>query len=257
MKRLLLSGLLVLTLALNAQAPTAVPIPKEPHHHLVLENNYVRVFRVSVPGHDATLLHQHDGPYLYVSLGPADVINAIQGRPEVHIVMADGQVGYSLGNFAHIARTDTGLVFNNVTIELLKPQGEPKNICEKIVDGPLNDCPSSEARGLPPNSPLLALAGATRKKQLLKTDELLMSEESIALKMNYILSDPHVSQLLVVDQGTELGVDRPGELSQTLHGGEVLWIDPGKKVTIVTAGPHKNNQFLLIRFKQDDTTKQP
>src|SRR5713226_1083618 len=97
MKPLLCSLLFLFAFSLSAQAPVAVPIPKEPHHHLVLENSYVRVFRVSVPGHDATLLHQHDVPYLYVSLGPADVINAVQGKPEAHLTMADGQIGYSRG----------------------------------------------------------------------------------------------------------------------------------------------------------------
>src|SRR6266852_4665493 len=95
---LLCSAVLVLAIGLNAQAPIAVPIPKEPHHHLVFENSYVRVFRVSVPAHEATLLHQHDVPYLYVALGPADVINAVQGKPEVRLVMADEQVGYSPGH---------------------------------------------------------------------------------------------------------------------------------------------------------------
>src|SRR6267378_5991547 len=113
----------------------AVPIPKEPHHHLVLENEYVRVFRVRVPAHDATLLHQHDVPYLYVALGPADVINAVQGKPEVRLVMADGQLGYSPGHFAHIARNQSDMPFNNVTIELLKPQREPRNICAEVVPG--------------------------------------------------------------------------------------------------------------------------
>src|SRR6266446_9356388 len=131
MKPLLCSAVLLLTFSLNAQAPVAVPIPKEPHHHLVLENEYVRVFRVSVPAHEATLLHQHDVPYLYISLAPADVINAVQGRPEARIVMADGQLSYSPGHSAHIARTDSDIPFNNVTIELLRPQGEPRNICEK------------------------------------------------------------------------------------------------------------------------------
>src|SRR6266852_2589784 len=135
MKPLLCSLLLLFTFSLNAQSPTAVPLQKEPHHHLVLENEYVRVFRVSVPAHDATLLHQHDVPYLYISLGPADVVNAVQGRPEGRIVMADGQLGYSPGHFAHIARTDAGSTFDNVTIELLKPQGEPQNICVEVVPG--------------------------------------------------------------------------------------------------------------------------
>jgi len=82
MKPLLFSLLLLFAFFLSAQAPVAVPIPKEPHHHLVLENSYVRVFRVSIPANDATLLHQHDVPYIYVALGPADVINAVAGQPE-------------------------------------------------------------------------------------------------------------------------------------------------------------------------------
>src|SRR5467141_5194999 len=135
MKRSFLVLALLLSPSLPAQAPVAVPIAKEPHHHLVLENEYVRVFRVSVPAHDATLLHQHDVPYLYVALGPADVINAVQDRPEVHLVMADGQLGYSPGHFAHIARNESDMPFNNVTIELLKPQREPRNICAEVVPG--------------------------------------------------------------------------------------------------------------------------
>src|SRR3989454_8918176 len=133
MKPLLCSALLLLTFSSNAQAPTAVPIPKEPHHHLVLENDYVRVFRVRVPAHDATLVHLHDVPYLYVALGPADVINAVQGKPEVRLVMADGQLGYSPGHFAHIARNQSDMPFNNVTIELLKAQRAPRKICAEVV----------------------------------------------------------------------------------------------------------------------------
>src|SRR2546425_11812338 len=135
MKPLLCSFLPFFAFCVSAHAPTAVPIPKEPHHRLVLENEYVRVFRVSVPAHDATLLHQHDVPYLYVALGPADVINAVQGKPEVRLVMADGQLGYSPGHFAHIARNQSDMPFNNVTIELLKPQREPRNICAEVVPG--------------------------------------------------------------------------------------------------------------------------
>src|SRR5260370_30855023 len=102
MNRLFLVLALLFSASLPAQAPSAVPLPKEPHHHLVLENDYVRVFRVSVPAHDATLLHQHDVPYLYISLGPADVINAVQGRPQTPTAMADGQLGYSPRPFAHL-----------------------------------------------------------------------------------------------------------------------------------------------------------
>jgi hypothetical protein len=254
MKPLLCSALLLLTLSLGAQAPTAVPIPKEPHHHLVLENSYVRVFRVSVPAHQATLLHQHDVPYLYVALGPADVINAVQGKPEVRLVMADGQLGYSPGHFAHIARTDSGLVFNNVTIELLHPQAEPRNLCERVVDGPFKECLSDFSK-LPPYSPLIALAEATRQKRLFETDEILVTSFSIGLKQNYTESDSQPARLLVVEDNSELRVDVPGQSPRTLCGGEVLWLEAGKKWTIATLGQHRFTRFLLIRFNDGYASK--
>ena len=250
MKPLLCSLLLLFVFSLSAQAPTAVPIPKEPHHHLVLENSYVRVFRVNIPAHDATLLHQHDVPYVYVALGPADVSNAVQGKPEARLVMVDGQVGYSRGGFAHIARTDSGLVFNNVTIELLHPQGEPRNLCEKIIDGPLNGCQNSSSSTLPPDSPLRALAKALAIKQLFETEEIFVTSHSIALKQSYSESGSQPSRLLVVDEGSELQVDMPGEPSKSVGGGEALWFEAGKKWTIVTPGPHKLTRFLLIQFKR-------
>src|SRR5258708_6860026 len=124
---------------LTLQNPTAppgpVPISEEPHHRLVLQNDFIRVYNVMVPPLDATLLHQHDHPYLYVTLGPADIINAIVGKPELHQILQDGETHYSPGHFAHIARTDSGVQFQNVTIELVHPQGTPKNLCKEVLPG--------------------------------------------------------------------------------------------------------------------------
>lgn len=248
MKPLICWALLLFAFSLSAQAPVAVPVANEPHHHLVFENSYVRVFRVSVPAHDATLLHQHDLPYVYVSLGPADVINAVAGKPEARLVMSDGQVGYSRGGFAHIARTDAGSSFDNVTIELLKPQGEPRNLCDKIVAGPVKEC-SSDSSKLPANSPLIALAQAMRQRGQLETDEIVVTSFSISLKMNYNEPDSQSPRLLVVDDNSELQVETLGETSKSLHAGEVSWLEAGKKWTIVTPGPHKLTRFLLIRFQ--------
>jgi len=253
---LLCSLLFLFAFSRSAQAPIAVPIPKEPHHHLVLENDYVRVFRVSVPAHESTLLHQHDVPYLYVSLGSADVINAVQDKPEAHLIMADGQLGYSPGHFAHIARNLSDAPFSNVTIELLKPQGEPRNLCDKVVPGPVKEC-SSDSSKLPANSPLIALARAMRQIGQLETDEIVVTSFSIALKMNYNEPDSQSSRLLVVDDNSELQVEIPGETSKALHAGEVLWLEAGKKWTIDTPGPHKLTRFLLIRFKDGEAAKWP
>jgi hypothetical protein len=249
MKPLLCSLLLLFAFSLSAQAPVAVSISKEPHHHLVLENSYVRVFRVSVPAHDATLLHQHDVPYIYVALGPGDVINAVASKPEAHLVMTDGQVGYSRGGFAHIARTDSGLVFNNVTIELLHPQGEPRNLCEKIIDGPLNDCPNSDANKLPSDSPLRAPARFAKMERLFETDEILAEAASLAAKTSYNQSGPQPSQLIIALDNSEVRVDVHGKPSKSLHSGEALWLPAGNPPTIINLDVHGTSRFLLFSFK--------
>src|SRR5258708_19303805 len=71
---------------LPQQSPTAppgpVPIGEEPHHRLLLQNDFTHVYVVMVPPLDATLLHQHDLPYLYVPLPPPDTINPIVANPD-------------------------------------------------------------------------------------------------------------------------------------------------------------------------------
>jgi len=193
-------------------------------------------------------------PYLYVSLGSADVINAVQDKPEVHLVLADGQLGYSPGHFAHIARNLSDAPFNNVTIELLHPQGDVHNLCERVIDGPVKECSSDFSR-LPPKSPLIALAQAISQKGLLETDEILVTSFSIALKQNYSESGSQPARLLIVDDNSDLQVERLGEVSKSLHAGEFLWLQAGKAWTIDTPGPHKLTRFLLIRFKDGEAAK--
>jgi hypothetical protein len=241
-KKLSYSVLVILTFSLRAQAPTAVPILKEPHHHLVFENSYVRVFRVSVPAHEATLLHQHDVPYLYVALGPADVINAVQGKPEVRLVMADGQLGYSPGHFAHIARTDSGLVFNNVTIELLHAQGEVHNLCEKIVEGELGECRPFQNR---------SVSG----KPFLRSEEMQILSGTMKPKAQF--SDMGIEDRLLVamDQAEfevkfpgAAGPRSPGQPTTRIGPGDVLWI-PANRVASMTNLRAKPSSYLDILFE--------
>jgi hypothetical protein len=238
MKLILSLALLLLAFAANAQAPTPVPIPKEPHHHLVLENEYVRVFRVSIPGHDATLLHQHDVPYIYVSLGPADVINAVQGKPEARIVMADGQVGYSPGHFAHIARTDAGSSFDNVTIELLKPQGEPHNWCDKVAPDEALDCRAQIIEG-------------QKLRSLFRTDSVKVFLETLDSKASASWQ-AYSDALIVVLGDSQLKVSFDKK-SQNLDAEQAYWI-PRHTQQGVRKISFKNlrkgvSRYLLILFE--------
>jgi hypothetical protein len=240
-------------LALGGQIPDGpkpVPMTEEPHHHLIFENSYVRVFRFALPAHEATLLHAHDFPYISVALGPTEFTNAVVGKTETHSALADGQVGYSRGGFTHIVRTDTGSSFHNFTIELLHPQGDPRNLCQKITDGPFNECPAGDVDQLSPNAPLRTLAQAMKQERLFETAEVVVTSFSASIKEDYSETGPQTPRLLVVEQDSNLQVDSPEESPKRLHGGEILWLEAGKEWRIVTAGDHKVTRFLLIQFKE-------
>src|SRR5215472_9078833 len=150
MKAILVGLFLFFSCALGTQVQAQEPVPLahanvpgEPHHHLKIENEYVRVYYVEAPPHESTLLHQHDHDYIYVSLGPSDVVNAVLDKPEIHLQLKDGETHFTRGGFAHVARNLADTPFRNITIELLKPQGEPGNVCAQIIlNVPVGNCPT-------------------------------------------------------------------------------------------------------------------
>ena len=265
------------------QNPTApqgpVAIGEEPHHRLLLQNDFTHVYTVMVPPLDATLLHQHDFPYLYVTLGPADIINAIVGKPELHQVLQDGETHYSPGHFAHIARTDSGVAFRNVTIELVRPQGTPKNLCKDVLPGGPLDCP--EAKAAEESKPaeaataesktaakgkaaeakksarVRAAANAQGNKEQPKvsgdvpyfeTDEVRVDFHKVSDGADYVDAKPEAHALLVALTDANLDVNLGGEHIQFLHGGDALWMPAGQHRRIVDfLGTHSS--FLLISFK--------
>ena len=116
--------ILLLMAALWAQtAETPVAITAEPSHHLYLENEQVRVFQVEAAPQAATLVHQHDHDYIFVSLGASDIRNEVVGKAPVDLKLEDGEVHWSKGGFAHKITNLSDQPFRNVTIELLRAQG--------------------------------------------------------------------------------------------------------------------------------------
>jgi len=123
MKSPLLFSLVLCACAAAQTAPTTAPveITAEPFHHLVLKNRKVRVFSVDVPPKAATLLHRHKNDYVFVILGESVVRNERQGEKPGELRLNDGDVRFSKGGFAHIARNLGEAPFRNVTIEVRKP----------------------------------------------------------------------------------------------------------------------------------------
>ena len=133
----------------------AVLARSEPHHHLAFEDSTLRVLRVRVAAHDTTLLHEHDRDYFWIALGQSTIVNAKLGAPDATITSPDLSIHYTFGKFAHVARNPGTTPFDNITVELLRPQTTVHNLCEPAIgDKPL-DCKSP----LPKSR--VAFAGAT------------------------------------------------------------------------------------------------
>jgi len=92
-------------------------------HHLVLENELVRVFAVEIPPGQPTKLHRHRHDYIFVALGAAEISNEVEGRTPVKLRLAAGEVGYTEGGFAHVARNLGSTPFRVLAVEIL-PAGK-------------------------------------------------------------------------------------------------------------------------------------
>ncbi len=148
MKRTVIAvaGLAICGLAAPALAQKAVPVTSEPHHHLVYTGKNIRVFRVEVPAHSATLIHEHVTDYFWIAVGASEFVNAAVGKPEAPVNAADGSVHFTRGGFSHLARVDGPVPFRNVTVEMLETQTNPRNLCEAVIADQPTDCDAATKR---------------------------------------------------------------------------------------------------------------
>jgi len=113
--------LCLILLAAQAAAPE-VEITNEPHHHFTFENKSVRVFNVEIPSHSETLMHWHRHDYFSITLGGAEIVNAVKDKPAIPLKLPDGDVRFASATFAHIAKVTGDQPFRNVTIEVLEDE---------------------------------------------------------------------------------------------------------------------------------------
>jgi quercetin dioxygenase-like cupin family protein len=219
MKRALPLFLLIAMLAAFAAAPE-VEITAEPSHHLALENEYVRVFKVEVAPRAATLMHRHRHDYLFVTLGDAHVSNEVEGKPPVDLKLADGDTRFVPGSFAHIARNLDETPFRNVTIEILQ-------------DEKMRAAPSP----WPEESGEKTFAGG-RSKILFVKDGVRVSEVDLdagATVPSHHHNGPHLL-VAVSDLDVRSDVEGMGPMPGKFKAGEVKWLPGGYTHTLTNTG---------------------
>ncbi|PYT63002.1 MAG: hypothetical protein DMG35_05580 [Acidobacteria bacterium] len=246
MKILSCLALLVLAFSLSAQTPEPVPlahgtVPGEPHHHLKIENEYVRVYYVEVPPHDQTQLHQHGHDYIFVSLGPADVVNAVPDEPEVHLVLKDGETHFTRGGFAHVARNLSDAPFRNVTIEFLHPQDDLRNLCKSVAQGDLGVCNRSDTG-----------PGGYVEEPWFETKELRIDFLQLRRNARFVQRVPAGCLYVVLDESRMQ--DETGKPAVGLRPGDVFWVPAATILHLRNIAPTAS-RYLLLTFKSTQQTR--
>jgi quercetin dioxygenase-like cupin family protein len=211
---------------------TEVEITAEPSHHQILENAYVRVFKVEIPPHAATLMHRHHHDYFFVALAATTLSNEVAGKPATTIKIQQGEVRFAEGNFAHVARNLTDQSFPHVTIEFLK---------------------DTEARKTPPSKwdeerALHVHMNGTQDVLFVK-DGVRVSDFQLQ-PGGMVHNQHHPGPRLIIavsDIDIKSSIAGKGSMPIQLKSGEVKWLQGGSTDMLMNAG--KNSaRWITLEF---------
>ena len=115
-------GLVPSTTSSQSNSPQSpVEISGEAHHHPKFENEFVRVWDVTVSAGEATLWHVHRNDNVVVTLGDANLrLENVTGAP-AEAQWKFGEVRFAKATYTHRAMNIGTTPFHNLTVELLKP----------------------------------------------------------------------------------------------------------------------------------------
>ena len=221
-------------LASAQTAPQAVDVSAEPHHHLALENRYVRVFRVEVPPNTATGLHRHSNDYVFVTLGASQVSNEVEGKAPVKLQLADGEARYTEGGFAHVARNLASTPFRNVTVEILSA-ARRRAAAQKPAPGWERGVELFEGGSVD----TIVVRGGLRV-----TETELKPGAALARHRH---AGPH---LAIAISDFDLRSEAPGQPAQVIRkkAGDSDWVTAGVTHTLTNGGSN-TARFLSIEFR--------
>jgi len=232
-RRTIFLALLLASVTGLGQAPASVEITAEPHHHLLLENQYVRVFRAEVAPGDATLMHRHSHDYVFVSIGVSDVLNQVEGKAPAPLKMKDGETRFSAGGFSHIAHNQASTPFVAIAVELLQDQAAHATPPPKW----------DEERGLH------VLQGGTRDIMFVQ-DGVRVSEIELqpgAVVPSHHHNGPHLV-VAVTDVDVRSDVEGKAPMPVHINKGDVKWVQGGYTHTVTNIGKQEA-KFVTLEFQ--------
>jgi hypothetical protein len=221
-----------------AQEPAVLPLEAEPHHHLALKNEYVKVYQVEVAPHDAVKLHRHDTDAISLSLSDSPVTVHFPGKPDVQQKLVYGQIRLQARGYVHSTLVDGDTPFRNVTVELLMPQTGARNGCAQVIAGQPLNCAGLGAQ----------IGGLRLGEPQFETDQTYVGLVRVTPHESAVIGVPGRATLIVaLDGGATHGSENGGESS--LHAGDFVWLGRDKAGETCRNNSGKEVRFISFAFK--------
>jgi uncharacterized Zn-binding protein involved in type VI secretion len=232
-----LAALCVLPSLFAAQNSDVITMDHEPHHHLALHNDYVKVFNVEVAPGDSIILHSHDADTIAIAIGDQLVTVGIPGKTVPPSKNADGQVRLQRAGYIHSTHVDGDTPYHTVAVELMHPQTNFHNVCAEILPGQPLDCPASDA----------AADRASHRQTLLASADTVASLIRVPAHKSIEVEDAGPELIVALDDATISGLAK--EPMKTLKPGDFIWLDDhSNKGRSYTNKAAKEARFILIGF---------
>jgi len=231
-----MSYYLIVTLAFGvgallaqAESSQAVPVAKEPAHHEVLANQFVRVYHVKLAPHASTLVHIHDHDYIGVNLTTADLTNTPVGGQPKAMHVEPGVAQLIKAPLTHAVANLGDSRYENITVSLLKnsPQHPPGAVPEGNFGG----------------------EGVTTR-MLFENDIVRAWDIEIApggTQTHHVHQLPYLA-IAITDVNFKNVPDKGSQDTISVKAGEVAWRNPpyGHTLTNVSDQPAR---FISLEFK--------
>jgi hypothetical protein len=237
------AAILFFPLVGGTQEQSVVPLKSEPHHHLVLHNNFVNVFSVRVEPTDSVLLHRHEYDAIGIMLSDAEITVRAPGKPDSHQKVLGGQLRLQQAGYVHSTVVDGDTAYRNVTVELLLPQEGRRNICAGVISAQPLNCRSAQA-----DSP------AFSEQPQFETNQTKINLIRLKPQHSVTLDVSTQSRLIVVLDDTAI-VTGVNIGPKALRSGDFLWRDSNSPGEIFENADSKEIRLVTFVFTDDKSAK--
>jgi quercetin dioxygenase-like cupin family protein len=214
---------------------------QEPHHHLVMQNDIVKVFEIDLAPRDALSMHRHDYDEVSIALGDATTVSTTPGKPDILTISKPGDAGFALGGWEHSVRNIGQTAFHSISIASLRAQSGARNFCgTQIPDLPAN-CPATKVDA---NAPRVDLPQ-------FETDQMRVTFTRIRPRQQANLGESDRDELIVmIDEAAITGTSGKGvRHDQKLAAGSVFWIARGGAGRVLKNNSDKEVRVVTVSFK--------